>query len=113
MSRIAGLQAEQRACDYLCQQGLQLLGKNYRCKAGEVDLIMQDGEYLVFVEVRARSYRYYGGGEYSVTLSKKRKLTKAVTHYLVSHGKYDKIPCRIDVVAIDKSGDINWIKNAI
>lgn len=113
MSRLAGEQAELAACDYLCQQGLSLVEKNYWCKLGEIDLIMQDKNSLVFVEVRARSHSGYGGGEASVTHTKQRKLIKAATHYLVTHNKYDKIPCRIDVIAVDKQGKINWIKNAI
>lgn len=113
MSRDRGEQAEQLACDYLSDQGLELLEKNYWCKLGEIDLIMRDNSDLVFVEVRYRNHSSYGGGELSITPAKQRKLHKAVTHYLVRHNNYDKIPCRIDVVAIDNRGEINWIKNAI
>ena len=113
MSRYKGQLAEQSACDFLSQQGLSLVQRNYLCRVGEIDLVMLDGQTLVFVEVRARSHDRYGDGAMSVIASKQRKLLKACSHYLVSHGKYDKIPCRIDVVSLDNQGNIEWIKNAI
>jgi putative endonuclease len=98
------------ARDYLERRGLQTLHCNYRCKLGEVDLIMQDGEELVFVEVRYRDSNSHGGAAATVTPAKQRRLIRTANHYLQRHGV--DCPCRIDVVAID--GDhLDWLISAI
>lgn len=109
-----GLQAEQEARVFLEQQGLRFESANYFCKSGEIDLIMQDNDYLVFVEVRYRKLSGYGDGVESVTKSKQRKVIRAAKHYLLKHNLYDKVPCRFDVVAASPNDAqrILWIKNA-
>lgn len=115
MSLKRGHQAEALACRYLQQAGLQLLEKNYRCPCGEIDLIMQDGDCLVFVEVRMRSSGSHGGALASITQSKQRKILRSAEHYLVVKKKYDRIACRVDVITLqgDLEPSIDWIKNAI
>lgn len=109
----SGHQAEERALHYLQDQGLKFVGRNYHCFAGEIDLIMRDGEYFVFIEVRSRVNISYGGGIDSITHSKRQKIIKTATHYLVRHQIYEKYPVRFDVLGIDgKSGDITWISDA-
>lgn len=112
-----GRQAENRACVFLEKRGLQLLEKNFRCKYGEIDLIMRDGSVLVFVEVRFRSSHRFGGPLSSITPDKQRRLLLAAQIYLQQHpakGKY--AGSRFDVVAMSadvESPEIEWIPNAI
>lgn len=109
----AGQQAEDRALAYLQKQGLRLLDRNYRCKGGEIDLIMQEREMLVFVEVRYRASNSHGGALASVGNRKQARLIIAASHYLVS--KSIDRPTRFDVVAVSPgSGSvaIEWVKDA-
>ncbi|MBA2657277.1 MAG: YraN family protein [Tatlockia sp.] len=113
MSLKTGFAAEERARAYLQQQGLQWLESNYRCRLGEIDLIMRDGNYLVFVEVRARVSSAYGGAVASVTRSKQQKLIKTALSYLLVKNLQDSQPMRFDVLGFDGSGSqLNWVKNA-
>jgi putative endonuclease len=106
-----GSEAENIAAIHLQQQGLILLTSNYRCKFGEVDLIMRDSKTLVFVEVRLRSNSRFGGAGASITTAKQRKLTRTAEHYLQQHGNS---ACRFDAVLMDKANlqNIEWIRNA-
>ena len=110
-----GQLAEQQAGDYLKRQGLKPLERNYRCRCGEIDLIMQSREYLVFVEVRFRRHNNFGGAAASVDRRKQRKLLAAAQQYLQRHRAFDR-PCRFDVVAVmpgrDGEPEFEWIKNA-
>ncbi|WP_174872885.1 YraN family protein [Vogesella oryzae] len=111
MSRERGNQFEQLAASYLQQQGLQLLGSNWQCRFGEIDLIMQDGASLVFVEVRARADSRFGGAAASISAAKCRKLTAAANLYLSQH-RLD-MPCRFDAVLFDGTAPAQWLKNII
>lgn len=108
----AGLAAENAACDYLQKQGLHLVTRNYRCRMGEIDLIMRDDTDLIFVEVRYRKNDSHGGGLQSVNSSKQTKLIRAASFYLQQKRLMDNTACRFDVVAINASASIEWIKNA-
>jgi putative endonuclease len=108
--QIQGQAGEDAALSHLEQHGLTLVARNFRCKGGEIDLIMQDRHGLIFVEVRKRADARHGGAAASVTSAKQGRLIIAAQIYLQRY----KMPpaCRFDVVAID--GDsLNWIKNAI
>jgi putative endonuclease len=108
-----GHDAETKAQHYLNQQGLKSLTRNYRCRWGEIDLIMQDGPYVVFVEVRHRHSHEFGDGVASITYAKKQKIIKTTSYYLIQFKLYDRVPIRFDVVSIHgKTGDITWIKDA-
>jgi putative endonuclease len=109
-----GKSAEDSVCKHLQQYGLKLVVANYRCKYGEIDLIMLDGKTLVFVEVRYRRCHDYGDGVATVTKSKQRRIIKTAIDYLLKNNLYDKSLCRFDVVAASGSSEnkINWIKNA-
>lgn len=105
-----GQAGEDLALAYLQRQGLTLVARNFRCKGGEIDLIMQDAGSLVFVEVRQRANARHGGAAASVTAAKQRRLTLAAQVYLQ---RYRMPPaCRFDVVAIE-AGALDWLKNAI
>lgn len=107
-----GRWAEDQAKIFLVQQGLTLRDRNYRCKSGEIDLIMQDKQSLVFVEVRSRNNTDFGSALESVTQTKQRRLIRAAQHYLQKQRLLDKLPCRFDVVSVDRTRDIKWIPNA-
>jgi putative endonuclease len=105
-----GLEAEALAFDYLCRQGLIEVERNYRCRFGEIDLIMRDGSTLVFVEVRMRASSAFGGASESIDARKQRKLLSAARHYIGSKGT---IPdCRFDAVLLNGDSRIEWIRNA-
>jgi len=105
-----GALAESRALDYLRRQGLAPVARNYRCKGGEIDLVMRaaDGT-LVFVEVRQRSGRGFGGAAGSVTPAKQRRVLRAAMHYLATLDR--EPPCRFDVVALE-AGRLEWLPDA-
>jgi putative endonuclease len=108
--QIAGQAGEDAALIYLQQRGLVLVERNFLCKGGELDLIMQEGEVLVFVEVRKRSDHSHGGAAASVTPAKQKRLITAAHYYLQ---RYRMPPaCRFDVIAID-GDETSWIKDAI
>ena len=110
--RAAGDNAEQKALDYLLAQGLIFIARNVQCKAGELDLIVQDNEALVFVEVRLRANSHFGGALSSVTFAKIAKLKRAAQWYLLQqYGRQTWPACRFDVIAWD-GAQMTWIKNA-
>lgn len=109
-----GAQAEMLAEQFLQTRGLVFLERNYRCAAGEIDLIMREGATLVFVEVRLRSNRYFAQAAETVNYRKQHKIIRAAQHFLLTRRLTDKFACRFDVVALDKisSDHIEWIPNA-
>lgn len=112
----AGREAEQQALEHLRAQGLSLLAQNWLCKRGELDLVMLDGDTVVFVEVRYRRHAAWGGALESVDMRKQQKLIKAAQLFLQREPRWAKHPCRFDVVAIGASANTpekpNWIRNA-
>lgn len=111
-----GKDAERLAQRHLEQHGLRLLAHNWLCKRGELDLVMLDGDTVVFVEVRYRQHATWGGALESVDSRKRAKITAAAHYFLQQHSRWASSPCRFDVVAmsaIDSSGHgLNWIQNA-
>lgn len=95
----AGQRAEDQALAFLLGQGLTLLARNHRCRFGEIDLVMQDGEEVVFVEVRARRRANWGSAAASVTSGKQQRLLKTARHWLMCHGR--EVRCRFDLVSFD------------
>ncbi len=112
--RAIGDQYEQQAYEHLKQQGLKLKDKNANFRFGEIDLIMTDGEQLVFIEVRYRHSKDFGGAAASVNIQKQKKLIKAAQLYLQKHYKNTPPSCRFDVIAIHgkPKTELEWIKNA-
>ena len=110
-----GKWAERLAQDHLRANGLEALSVNYRCRHGEIDLIMRDGSTIVFVEVRFRKSSGYGSGAETVTAAKQVRLIATANHYLQHTECAMGAPCRFDVVAVSDSTqrpDIDWIKDA-
>ena len=110
-SKVKGIDAEQRACIYLQNQGLQLIEQNTSSRYGEVDIIMREGDTLIFVEVRYRKNNHFGGAAASITPSKQKKIIKTALTYQQKYAPNDGI--RFDVIAVEgDSSTLNWIKSA-
>ena len=107
-----GAQAEHLAAQYLQQQGLKLIVQNYRSRFGEIDLIMQDGTTLVFIEVRLRRNAGFGGAAASIDARKQQRIISTAQQYLASLARTP--PCRFDAVLLDdvKGENVQWLKNA-
>ena len=108
---IEGNAAEQLAALFLQKKGLKLVERNFRCAYGEIDLIMHDGNTLVFIEVRLRSSANFGGAAMSINQAKQTKLTRTAERYLQIHGD---TACRFDVVLMQSTDPnaVEWIQNA-
>ena len=110
-----GATAEQAACDRLTGAGLLCLARNVRYPFGELDLVMRDGTMLVFVEVRYRRNRRFGGAAVSIDAAKRRKVARAAQAWLASHRHYSDAACRFDVVAVtpgEAGLACEWIRSA-
>ena len=108
--QISGDAAEDAALVFLLQQGMSEVVRNFRCKGGEIDLIMQERDTLVFVEVRKRTKASHGGALASVTTAKQKRLIIAAQLFLQ---QYRETPaCRFDVIAYEGE-QMCWLKNAI
>ena len=95
-----GREGEQLACDELERRGYVVIERRYRTNAGELDIVAKDGNYLVFVEVKARRDSSFGSPEEAVTIPKQQKMVLMATDYLARH-KLSDVPCRFDVVAVN------------
>jgi putative endonuclease len=105
-----GAYFERCAERYLSTFGLTLIAKNYRCKFGEIDLIMQDKETFVFIEVKYRATEQFGGAVSSLSPQKMRRLRRSIAFYCQEH-RISNSPLRIDFVAINGEQQCHWIKN--
>jgi putative endonuclease len=107
---LRGRDAEEAAAALLQAHGLALVQRNYRCRFGEIDLIMRDAGALVFVEVRSRSHPDFGGAAASIDTAKQARLIRAARHYLATLDRTP--PCRFDAVVFDARGQAQWIRSA-
>lgn len=111
-----GILAEQLAEKWLRKHSsLRLVERNYRCRMGELDLIMEDEHCLVFVEVRFRSNLAFGGPLASVTPTKQKRLIQAAQDFLVHHPRYTDCHCRFDVIGLTGSlrqPTYEWVQGA-
>jgi len=107
-----GALAEQLAVKYLQEQGLRLIAQNYRSRFGEIDLIMQDGVTVVFVEVRMRRNAAFGGAAASIDTRKQQRIISTAQQYLAGLARVPA--CRFDAVLLDGKAEHNmqWLKNA-
>lgn len=111
----SGADWERAAQRELERAGLRLRAANVRYRFGEIDLVMDDGEVLAFVEVRYRRGAAYGGGASSVDARKRQRLARAAAAYLAAQPALARRPCRFDVVSISGAGEtahFDWIRNA-
>lgn len=111
----AGAEGEHAALQHLKRSGLKLIARNYRCKAGEIDLVMLDGAVLALIEVRYRGTSAFGGAAASVTWRKQRRIITAAHHLLLTRADLRRYAARFDVVTITsgvRGPEIRWIKAA-
>lgn len=99
-----GQSGEDMACAHLEGRGMRVLERNFRCRGGEIDLIVRDREAVVFVEVKERTGDSHGVAIEAVTPLKRRRLMRAARIYAAQHGLMDAF-LRFDVVAIDWGPD--------
>lgn len=111
----AGTRGEDAALHHLQSAGLKLLTRNFRCKTGEIDLVMLDDKVLALIEVRYRQPNGFGGAAASVGPRKQRRLLAAARYLLYVRADLARLPARFDVVAVEARGEqleIEWIKDA-
>ena len=114
-TRRQGRHWEQVAERILHKHGLKTLKRNYFARFGEIDLVLLDGETLVFVEVRFRAGRSHGSGADSITRSKQQRIVAAARYFLMRERGHALRPCRFDVVSIEKKEGrtvVDWIRSA-
>lgn len=114
-ARAQGAKWEEEACTFLEAKGLRTITRNYQCRQGEIDLVMQDKEHLVFVEVRYRTHPYYGSGVESITFRKQQRIIKTAQYFLYTHQAFMKLACRFDVITVAQTKlgvQIDWIPHA-
>lgn len=111
---IVGRRAEQLAYGYLIEQGLSLVARNFRCRGGEIDLIMLDGDCLTFIEVRFRATTAFTPASHTVDRHKQRKIIRTAAYFITRNRRYATFVMRFDVVAIEGSEamTIEWIADA-
>lgn len=110
-----GSWAEDVALDTLIGEGLTLVARNYRCRHGEIDLIMRHDGELVLVEVRYRRSGALVDGAESVNAAKQRRLVAAAEHFLQRQGRHAETACRFDVISVSgtaASPRVDWITDA-
>lgn len=108
-----GRGGEEAACRYLARRGCRILGRNVRCRRGEIDIVAAQGETLLFVEVKTRSRSDYGAPAEAVNRAKQRRIAAAARVFLAGHPWEG--PVRFDVIEVYRSalgGQINWIPDA-
>jgi putative endonuclease len=115
--RDTGILGEKLAKDFLEKLGYRIREVNYRCPEGEIDLIAQHNDYLVFVEVRTKRSLEFGSPEESITPAKSKRLKAVASRYQQTHGNLPEL-WRIDVVAVEldkkeKPSRIELIENAV
>jgi putative endonuclease len=110
-----GRLAEDCAAEFLRKKGLSLLQRNALYSVGELDLVMRDGDTLVFVEVRQRKSDLFGGAAQSIDRRKMRKCALAAQCWLKQHAHYAHMPCRFDALLLtgtENNWKLDWIPNA-
>lgn len=107
-----GPESEDRALSFLQARGLKLVARNWRCKAGELDLVMRDADTVVVAEVRARGRDDYGTALETVDRRKQERLVRATRLLLARRPDLAEHPLRFDVVALDGAGGIEWVREA-
>lgn len=116
MNRVIGKIGEEYAEKFLLEKKYKFVEANYYSRFGEIDLIFLDNQELVFVEVKARKSNFFGSGEESLTLSKKRKIIKTLLYFLNSASKKQFRSWRIDLISVklnyqNKLLEISHLKN--
>lgn len=109
--RSLGSEKEELATNYLKEHGVVILAKNFYFHGGELDLVVKDGEYICFVEVKYRKSKSYGVPEEAVTAAKQKKIIQGAKVFLYQNHYATDTPCRFDVISVYQE-EITWIKDA-
>lgn len=109
--RQVGQSIEEKVCEYLKQNKVEILERNYRCRSGEVDIIAKDSDYLVFIEVKYRSTLKFGSALEAVDIRKRAQICKVFNIYRMQKRLPFNAKVRFDVIGVDNE-KISWIKNA-
>lgn len=107
-----GAEEEEVALRFLQARGLKLVARNWRCRGGELDLVMRDGDTLVVAEVRKRARQDYGDGAASVTARKQARIVHAARNLLARRPEFAELPVRFDVCALDAGNRVSWLRAA-
>lgn len=113
--RARGDAGEEAACRELQGHGLRLLARNAGFRVGELDLVMQDGDTVVFVEVRLRRPGRFGDGLASIDRHKRQRIARAAQLWLARQPQLARLPCRFDVVSVRVEGEghaCDWLRHA-
>ncbi len=110
LTHTQGAAGEAAALAFLQKQGCKLLARNWHCPFGEIDLIVKNGNTILFVEVKYRKNSGFGGAAYSITPAKLLKLQKSAEHYLQQH-RLSHTACRLDAVLIQGNDAPQWVQN--
>lgn len=110
LNHAQGLAGENTALAFLEQQGCTLLARNWHCPYGEIDLIVKNGNMILFVEVKYRKNNRFGGAAYSIASAKLLKLQRSVEYYLQQH-RLNHASCRLDAVLIEGNRAPEWVQN--
>lgn len=112
-TRRIGQHYENQAKQYLITQGLTPICENFACRDGEIDLIMRDGDSLVFIEVRYRKSLRFGHPIETVTANKQHKILRTAQYFLLKHKQFQPYNLRFDIIGISQSEPpILWVKHA-
>jgi len=109
----SGRLAEDLAANYLVRHGVTILTRNFSCRGGEIDLIGAENNTLIFVEVRLRRNKYFGGAAASITPAKQKRIINAAQYYLMKHAKSNS-RCRFDCILLNSLDEtkIEWVRDA-
>jgi len=107
-----GAAAEGLALRQLQGKGLKTVARNWRCHGGELDFMVREGETLVVAEVHKRSSESFGGAAASVDARKRERIIQSTQRFLLDHPEFEDAPVRFDVLTLDRSDRIEWIKAA-
>ncbi len=110
-TREVGEYYETKACEYLADEGLRVIARNFRVKIGEIDIVALDGGMLVFIEVKYRKTKDYGGAWWAISEYKQKKIRRVAQWFMKQSGYPQETFCRFDAVLID-GNDVEHIKNA-
>lgn len=116
-NRARGAAVEVAAERWLSARGLQVVERNFSCKAGEIDLVMREGQQLVFVEVRFRQADRFGSAAESVTRNKQQRVIRAAQYFIAANPRWRDWSCRFDVLAASQAVDAaqiewQWLRDA-
>lgn len=115
-SNSIGIDAEKAVSNFLCAMGLKVLAHNFRCRFGEIDIIMQDRDCdIVFIEVRVRDNKNFGTAIESVNSLKQKKISQTAVYYLQQKKLLDKVDSRFDIIGVSYENNrpiFEWIKDA-